>query len=70
MLQTVTTGCEIDAHLRLKISNNQTVCRAKKYTEKALKPRCFKAFCMAGAEGLEPSARGFGADVETHKPLI
>ncbi|MCH5301186.1 MAG: hypothetical protein J1E56_07700, partial [Ruminococcus sp.] len=44
--------------------------RAKKYTEKALKPRCFKAFSVAGAEGLEPSARGFGADVEMHKPLI
>ena len=30
-------------------------------------------FCidnMAGAEGLEPSARGFGEIVETPKPLI
>ena len=23
---------------------------------------------MAGAEGLEPSARGFGVDVDWHKP--
>ena len=27
----------------------------------------FKPFLMAGAEGLEPSARGFGATVETQK---
>ena len=64
MLQTVTTGCEIDAHLQLKISNNQTARLEIKNKEKALKPRCFKAFRMAGAEGLEPSARGFGAAVE------
>ena len=31
--------------------------------EKALKPRSFKAFGVAGAEGLEPSARGFGVNV-------
>ena len=28
--------------------------------QKALKRRSFKAFFVAGAEGLEPSARGFG----------
>ena len=35
--------------------------------QKALKPRSFKAFHMAGAEGLEPSARGFGVDVDRCK---
>ena len=64
MLQTVTTGCEIDANLQLKVSNNQTVLRSIKIKEKALKSRCFKAFRVAGAEGLEPSARSFGATVE------
>ena len=38
----------------------QTVRRPRKGKEKALKPSGFKAFPVAGAEGLEPSARGFG----------
>ena len=33
---------------------------SKKNKEKALKPSGFKAFPVAGAEGFEPSARGFG----------
>ena len=40
---------------------NQTACRDRKDSKKALKPHSFKAFRVAGAEGLEPSARGFGA---------
>lgn len=38
-----------------------TLCRPCNDKAKALKPRCFKAFGVAGAEGIEPSARGFGA---------
>ena len=37
--------------------------------QKALKRRSFKAFFVAGAEGLEPSARGFGAKTEKHTKL-
>ena len=33
---------------------------------KPAKPQCFRRF-LAGAEGLEPSARGFGVDVEERK---
>ncbi len=39
------------------------------HKEKALKPRSFKAFVLAGAEGLEPSARGFGEKTEKHTNL-
>ncbi len=38
----------------------------EKDSKKALKLRSFKAFCVAGAEGLEPSARGFGDRCSTN----
>ena len=38
----------------------------EKDSKKALKPSSFKAFCVAGAEGLEPSARGFGDRCSTN----
>ena len=31
-----------------------------------MKPRSFKTFTMAGAEGFEPSARGFGDQVSIY----
>ena len=42
------------------------MCRPWNDKAKALKPRCFKAFGVAGAEGLEPSARGFGDRCSTN----
>ena len=53
--------CPIFAHQN---AAKQTVRRPQKSEEKALKPSGFKAFSVAGAEGLEPSARGFGVAVE------
>ena len=35
----------------------------------ALKTQCFQGF-MAGAEGLEPSARGFGAALECPETVV
>ena len=34
--------------------------QAKQGKQKALKHACFKAFYLAGEEGFEPSAYGFG----------
>ena len=67
---TVVTGCR-------RMRNSPRFCaskcgktdvrRPRKRKEKALKPSGFKAFPVAGAEGLEPSARGFGAAVGKRK---
>ena len=35
---------------------------------KTAQTQCLSRFSVAGAEGLEPSARGFGVDVEARKP--
>ena len=62
-LSTDGTGWEISPIFAHQNAAKQTVRRSRKRKEKALKPSGFKAFPMAGAEGLEPSARGFGAAV-------
>ena len=60
-------GWEISPIFAHQNAVKQTVRRPQKGKEKALKPSGFKAFPVAGAEGLEPSARGFGAAVEKMK---
>ena len=59
-------GWEIDASFEHQFAAKQTVRCPQKRKEKALKPSDFKAFPMAGAEGLEPSARGFGDRCSTN----
>ena len=66
MLGKLSNRCEIDAQIEHKNAVKQTECRMFLDREKALKPRCFKAFRVAGAEGLEPSARGFGDRCSTN----
>ena len=66
-LSTDGTGWEISPIFAHRNAAKQTVRRPRKRKEKALKPSGFKAFPMAGAEGLEPSARGFGVAVEKMK---
>ena len=56
-------GWEISPIFAHQNAAKQTVRRSRKRKEKAPKPSGFKAFSVAGAEGLEPSARGFGAAV-------
>ena len=63
-LSTDGTGWEISPIFAHRNAAKQTVRRPRKRKEKALKPSGFKAFSVAGAEGLEPSARGFGVDVD------
>ena len=60
-------GWEIRPIFAHQNAAKQTVYRSQKSEEKALKPSGFKAFPVAGAEGLEPSARGFGAAVGKRK---
>ncbi len=73
MCQTETVGtdaarCENKAQNRASIRETQTVSHQPKNTEKAPKNGGLEpilgAVLVAGAEGLEPSARGFGVDVE------
>ena len=59
-------GCEIRPVFAHQNAAKQTVRRPQKSKEKALKPSGFKAFPVAGAEGLEPSARGFGDRCSTN----
>ena len=59
-------GWEIDPLFAPSNAAKQTVYRSQKSEEKALKPSGFKAFSVAGAEGLEPSARGFGDRCSTN----
>ena len=66
-LSTDAAGWEIDPVFAPSNGAKQTVRRPQKGKEKALKPSGFKAFPVAGAEGLEPSARGFGAAVRKRK---
>ena len=57
------TGWKIRTRFAHQNAAKQTVRRSRKRKGKALRPSGFKAFPVAGAEGLEPSARGFGAAV-------
>ena len=66
-LSTDAAGWEISPIFAHQNAAKQTVRRPRKSKEKALKPSGFKAFPVAGAEGLEPSARGFGAAVGKRK---
>ena len=59
-------GWEISPIFEHQNAAKQTVRRPRKRKEKALKPSGVKAFPMAGAEGLEPSARGFGDRCSTN----
>ena len=59
-------GWEISPSIEHQNAAKQTVRRSRKRKEKALKPSGFKASPMAGAEGLEPSARGFGDRCSTN----
>ena len=65
-LSTDAAGWEIDPVFAPSNGAKQTVRRPQKGKEKALKPSGFKAFPVAGAEGLEPSARGFGDRCSTN----
>jgi hypothetical protein len=65
-LQTVGSRCEIDARFERQNAVKQTVRRTKKIQEKRLKPAWLSRFSLAGAEGLEPSARGFGDRCSTN----
>ncbi|WP_216524247.1 hypothetical protein [Lachnoclostridium sp. MSJ-17] len=70
----VTAGCTFAAHFEHQKGNFRP--RAVSFSrenskEKSPKNGLFKPFfgllSLAGAEGLEPSARGFGANVESKK---
>ena len=65
-LSTDGTGWEISPIIEHQNAAKQTVRRPQKSEEKAPKPSGFKAFPVAGAEGLEPSARGFGDRCSTN----
>ena len=65
-LQTVGSRCEIDARFEHQNAAKQTERRAGKIQEKRLKPAWLSRFSLAGAEGLEPSARGFGDRCSTN----
>ena len=47
-----------------KVSNTPDRTPSPQNTRKARNSKEFRAKSVAGAEGLEPSARGFGVDVE------
>ena len=55
--------CEINAQIEHQNAGKHTNVPAGKIQEKRLKPAWLSRFSLAGAEGLEPSARGFGVDV-------
>ena len=56
-LSTDAAGCEIRPVFAPSNGAKQTVHRSQKRKEKALKPSGFKAFPMAGAEGLEVASQ-------------
>ncbi len=69
MYQTETVGTdgtryENSTQNRASIRETQTVYRGKQTKKKWLETAVSSHFLVAGAEGLEPSARGFGVAVE------
>ena len=68
-LDWLSPDAQIDAHLKHQkgIFRPRAVKKRKKTPENGLFKPFSGVFLMAGAEGLEPSARGFGANVESQK---